>query len=291
MTCSIQRLTAEGLEGAVRLSSTAGWNQRPEDWRMLLELAPAGSFAAVHAGQIVGTAIGIDYARFSWIAMMLVDPAYRGRGLGRRLLEAAIDALPVDRPIRLDATPMGRPLYESHGFRDETGLTRYVLNAEERVDQPPPGPAQPVTAMAAADLEAVDACDPSVFHGVRRRLLQWALEGAPQYARIARTAEGLPQYCFGRPGRLFDQIGPVVAADTRAACALVASALAPAAGAVVVDAFDEPGDFAAWLRGCGFRAQRPLYRMRRPPARGAGGPPDDPQHVLTEFAIAGPEFA
>src|SRR5919198_2677114 len=104
----IRALTSEGLAGALRLSTSAGWNQRVNDWRMLLQLARAGAFAAIADTAVVGTAIGIDYGGFGWIAMMLVDPACRGRGLGRQLLEAAMNALPNDR-IRLDATPAGRP--------------------------------------------------------------------------------------------------------------------------------------------------------------------------------------
>jgi len=62
---------------------------------MLLLLAPAGSFAAVDDGRIVGTAIGIDYGAFGWIAMMLVDHGWRGRGVGSRLLEAAMGGVPA----------------------------------------------------------------------------------------------------------------------------------------------------------------------------------------------------
>ena len=65
---------------------------------MLLHSRPPASFAAVADGRVVGTAIGIDYGRFGWIAMMLVDPAYRGRGLGARLLERAMTALPPTCP-------------------------------------------------------------------------------------------------------------------------------------------------------------------------------------------------
>ena len=106
-----------------------GWNQRLEDWRTLIELAPSGSFVARDDGRVVGTAIGIDYVHCGWIAMMLVAPEYRGRGLGARLLEAAMAAIPPQLPIRLDATPLGRPLYERHGFVLDTSLTRHVRPA------------------------------------------------------------------------------------------------------------------------------------------------------------------
>src|SRR5947199_4205820 len=122
----IRALTFDDLDEAFRLSTTAGWNQQVNDWRMLLRLAPAGAFAAVIEACIVGTAIAIDYGGFAWIAMMLVDPVYRGRGLGRRLLETAMNAVPPNRRIRLDATAQGRPLYERYGFEVETTLSRHV---------------------------------------------------------------------------------------------------------------------------------------------------------------------
>ena len=124
---TIRSLTPVDLEAAFRLSAGAGWNQRLDDWRMLLQLAPAGAFAATRDdGTIVGTAIGIDYGTFGWIAMMLVDPAWRSRGLGARLLEAAMSAVSPGIAIRLDATPLGRPLYRRYGFEDEDALTRHV---------------------------------------------------------------------------------------------------------------------------------------------------------------------
>ena len=78
--------------------------------------------------------------------MMLVAPEYRGRGLGARLLEAAMAALPPELPIRLDATPLGRPLYERHDFVLETSLTRHVR------------PAVTATAAVATEGHASAAC-------------------------------------------------------------------------------------------------------------------------------------
>ncbi|MEO8077077.1 MAG: GNAT family N-acetyltransferase [Acidobacteriota bacterium] len=289
-TVDVRTLAITDLESAFALSSASGWNQRLADWCMLLTLAPSGSFAAVGGGRIVGTAVAIDYGPFGWIAMMLVDPAWRGRGVGARLLEEAIRAVPNRKPIRLDATPLGRTLYRRHGFEDETTITRYVAvpsphRGERKADQGLPA----IRRMAAADLADVSAADEPVFGARRRGLLEWLLNGAPQYANVIERAGGAA-YCFGRQGRLFDQIGPVVAANDASARALVGASLAAAGDrAVVVDAFDRGSRFTAWLRGCGFTAERPLFRMCRPgsdeaPVIEASG------QSFRELAILGPEL-
>ena len=285
----IRLLTEGDLEDALRLSTTAGWNQQIEDWRMLLSLAPAGCFAALDGGTIVGTSMGIPYGEFSWIAMMLVDPAYRGQGLGRRLLEAAVDAVPADRPVRLDATPLGRPLYESFGFVEEATLTRFTASAPHRHPREITGDinkaVHPLT-----DSQTIAALDQRVFGADRSAVLGWALERCPQYARVAADFSG---YCFGRRGRLFDQIGPVVAHDLIMPNALLISALAAAEGRdVVVDAFDDGESFTGWLHTCRFVAQRPLFRMCRSPGRGVvSGRPARADDGPREYAIFGPEFA
>jgi len=306
----IRPLTFTDLDGALRLSTVVGWNQRLDDWRMLLRLAPAGAFAAhldSHDACIVGTAIGIDYGSFAWIAMMLVDPAYRGRGLGSRLLEAAIDAMPSSLPIRLDATPMGRPLYQRYGFEDETTLSRYA-RLKPRAPSEPRAPSASrassiVRPLTDADMAVVVEQDRETFSGTRGAVLEWAFHSAPQYAYVVRNDEGPVDYCLGRQGRLFDQIGPVVARDDDIAHALVSAALAAAGDrSVVVDAFDPStgsgspramsrgesrSTFTAALRDDGFVVQRPLIRMCRPAELGwASG-----HRHTREFAIVGPEFA
>jgi GNAT superfamily N-acetyltransferase len=296
---TIRLLTTHDLDAAFGISAAAGWNQRVADWRMLLQLAPAGSFAAVAESGIIGTAIGIDYGTFGWIAMMLVDPAWRGRGIGARLLEAAMGAVPPEIPIRLDATPLGRPLYQRYGFEDEAMLTRHVARPLDLArggpsnSLPAPEPdveAHHVRRLTEADLPAVNALDDRVFGGHRRIVLKWALDGAPHYAQAIDTGACV-DYCFGRPGRLFDQIGPVVAAGNDTARALVSASLLAAEGkAVVVDAFDRHDGFSGWLRSRGFAASRPLFRMRRAAHDGGRVAHAEPHSGFAERAILGPEF-
>ena len=284
----IRLLTIDDLDGAFALSSTAGWNQQLDDWRMLLRIAPAGSFAALAEGRIVGTAIGIDYGSFGWIAMMLVDPAYRARGIGARLLEAAMAALPPDRPIRLDATPLGRPLYQRYGFEDETTLSRRVADPRDRHVLPVSG-LQPLTS---ADLAIITKEDRTVFGGNRSAVLEWTHARAPEYAWGMRTDSGVVQYCLGRPGRLFDHVGPVVARDHDIATALVSAAVRAAGDRpIVIDAFDSRKTFSGWLGDNGFQVQRPLFRMSRPGRARQSAVEDTIRPPLFEFAILGPEFA
>ena len=285
----IRQLDVRDIDAAFALSTAAGWNQRREDWQMLLQVAPAGSVAAESAGRIVGTAIGIDYGGFGWIAMMLVDEAYRGRGVGGRLLEAAIEAIPRHVSIRLDATPLGRPLYERYGFREETRLTRYVIDGARQL---PTGSSSRVRQLTDGDLAVVLDNDPEIFGGDRRAVLEWMAKCAPDYTRVARRDSATTSYCFGRQGRVFDQIGPVVTDGDDVARDLVDAALANAGTrAVAIDAFDSHRAFGSWLSARGFQPQRPLFRMRLL-RQGATAPTAAAhQSSLIERAILGPEFA
>jgi GNAT superfamily N-acetyltransferase len=315
----LRLLTVDDLDDALRLSTIVGWNQRLDDWRILLQIAPGAAFAAVIDGRIAATAMGIDYGRFWWIAMMLVDPAYRRRGLGRRLLETAMGAAPAHLPIRLDATPLGRPLYLQYDFVDECTLSRHV-----RRGRPAFAPASSralrrgrpasralksgvdVRPMQSSDLAMIVEKDRTIFGGNRAAVLEWAFHDAPQFAHVVHASDGPTHYCFGRLGRLFDQVGPVVAGDERIAQALAGAALDAAADRpVVVDAFDPStssgssratsrGDrqieFAAWLDSRGFAVERPLVRMCRP-ATAKRATTAVTSSVIVEFAIFGPEFA
>jgi len=282
-------LECDDLDQALGLSTSVGWNQDLDDWRLFLRIAPAGAFAAVAGGRVVGTAIGVDYGGFAWIAMMLVDPAYRGCGLGARLLEAALESVPANLPVRLDATPLGQQLYRRYGFDVETTLSRFVVDRLLA----PPADARAVRPLTIADLPFAIERDREIFGGTRAPVLQWAFHSAPRYAHVARGPDGSIQYCFGRRGRLFDQIGPVVAGDAAVAQALVQAASVAANGRpVAVDAFDSRTAFTAGLSEHGFVVERSFFRMFLARGRSAERPqrPEGVTAGVSEYAIFGPEF-
>src|SRR3954470_11629717 len=177
----IRELGDGDLLDALALSTSAGWNQQLDDWRMLRALAGSAAFAAEAGGRVTGTALALDYGEFAWIAMMLVEPGARGQGLGTLLLSAALKTVRPDRPVWLDATPAGRSLYRRFGFDDAATLTRFV---NRRAIVPDPRGLHSTRPMPATHPPRVSSHDVDVFGGDRGRVLAWALQRAPHYARL-----------------------------------------------------------------------------------------------------------
>jgi len=274
-------MTLDDVPEGLRLSREAGWNQREEDWRLLLGLNPGRFVAAVSHGRVIGTGGAACYGTaLAWVCMILVDAAQRGRGVGTRLVEAVLERLDDMQTVGLDATRQGEGVYARLGFAESGRLFRMA------VDRPRRGHPRAVETQALGrdELDGVLELDREVFGADRGELLRWALEQAPEAARVAKDRGAVEGYCLGRRGDHSHQIAPIVARRVAVARALVADALeAPRAGRVIVDAAVHHTDWLESLRGLGFREHRPLMRMYRGGAR-APGRPD------LQLAIFGPEF-
>jgi ribosomal protein S18 acetylase RimI-like enzyme len=107
------------------------------DVRFLLGLAralgrPFFRFLVIEADEkIVGTTLLSFPPRAGYLSMVVVDPAYRGRGLARRLIEEARQAtVRRGRPYCvldvLDNNTPARRLYDSSGYRRLRGTGFYV---------------------------------------------------------------------------------------------------------------------------------------------------------------------
>jgi len=65
-----------------------------------------------------------DWATFAWIADVVIDPPYRGRGLGKWLAECAVSHPAIQGTRQLLLTRDAHTLYERFGFQREECLTR-----------------------------------------------------------------------------------------------------------------------------------------------------------------------
>jgi predicted N-acetyltransferase YhbS len=244
------------LDGAVSLSREAGWLHRREDWAMSLPLSRG--FAAMQDGRVVGTAMltpfGDDCAT---INMVIVAAALRGRGLGRRLMNAVIAAAGA-RECRLVATPEGMPLYETLGFRASHEINQHQADLGAPPDAPPQNG---VVWASEADEPAIAALDRAA-HGIDRTALTHRLA---EVGRLAVLREGgrLAGYgalrSFGR-GEL---VGPVIAQTQDQARALIDFLAAARSGTVLrIDTLATSG-LSPWLAGRGLPQVGGGVAMRR----------------------------
>ncbi|MBI1763104.1 MAG: GNAT family N-acetyltransferase [Acidobacteria bacterium] len=277
-------MNSADIEAGLQLCRASRWNQVRRDWELFLRLSPQGCRVAVRDERVIGTVTTVRYPqRFSWIGMVLVDPAERGQGIGTQLLREAFAVLHAEPCLRLDATPAGYPVYRKLNFVEEYRLSR--LEAAQFKPEVGKNPAQP---LRAADFAEVCALDEPAFGAPRRVLLEWLWAGAPELAWIVRRGAALAGFVCGRHGFNFTHLGPLVAVDEETARQLVAACLHRHMGApVILDVPQQQINWLQWLSAAGFREQRPLIRMwfRQQPGRASGY-----GALENQFAILGPEF-
>lgn len=260
-------MTAADVPLGMRLKEQAGWNQLEADWRRFLAMQPDGCFVAEWDGDPVGTAVGCVFGSVAWIAMVLVDEAVRGRGIGKALVERTV--MSVEQrgatSVRLDATPLGRPVYEKLGFVPQYELTRYAGILDLRTCRPQASPTtQPALRVAAPDdYEAIFALDYSATRTDRRKFLARLFQERPAQVYVVDREGCIEGYLTTRLGSAAAQLGPCIAIG-EAGERLLGDACRRLAGGRVY--LDVPG---AHDRACrfaevgGVEAQRTLTRMCR----------------------------
>jgi GNAT superfamily N-acetyltransferase len=281
----LRTMTKHDIPAGLRLKELAGWNQTAADWNRFLDASPEGCFVAEVEGEVRGTATTISFEnKFAWIGMVLVDPEYRSRGIGTKLLERTIEYLDHEKmpTMKLDATPQGKPLYEKLGFVTEYGIERWVLKRAPQADLEIADSKRVL--LSPAQLGSILGKDREVFGADRSPLLRSLYEETPQYAMSVCSRGTLQGYTFGRKGSFADHLGPWMAEDSATARSLLHGFLARCSReTLIVDCLTANAVAVELLRTSGFSYARTLTRM----CRGSNSYPGNPD---TLCAILGPEF-
>jgi len=255
----IRKMTSADIPLGMRLKAENGWNQLEADWRRQLDLEPDGGLVAEIDGQGVGTACACVFGDIAWISMVLVDKAVRGQGIGSALMQHVVQHLDERgvATIRLDATPLGRPVYEKLGFLGDFGLTRYegMMKTTETVAG--------VLPMFAGDLPAVCELDETVTKTGREKLLRHLFEAMPGQMRKYVAANRLQGFCLCRPGAHGWQIGPLVGEPDAGRALLIDAAKRFTGQRVYADVPVDHPWAGNLVKSLGLKVQRPFLRMSR----------------------------
>src|SRR5258705_1343843 len=273
----IRVMTKQDIPAGLRLNTLSGWNQTSADWKRFLVSSPQGCFVMEDGNNVVGTAATICYEnRFAWIGMVLVDPQYRKQGIGTQLLNKTIEHLDHSNifTIKLDATPLGKPLYAKLGFISEFEIERWILKR-------PPGtisttPSTPPAPLPEDQQQEIFTLDRKCFGADRSFLLRSLCEQAPELA-ITAWQNRLPTcFAFGRHGLFADHLGPCMATSRVAAKKLLSEFLARSSREIlIVDCIKSNPGVVESLAALGFVPSRPLTTLGRGPD-GLPARPDSP---------------
>jgi ribosomal protein S18 acetylase RimI-like enzyme len=267
-------LTPADVPRALALSNRVGWNQTADDWHLFIACGRTLGLFDGEAG-LVATAAVLPYDNgFGYISMVIVDPAWRRRGLAQRLMGECVDALRRERRAALlDATPAGALVYRGLGFVELATMERWegeggtVAEIGRAAVRLPPN-----------EFDRLIAADATAFGSPRRFLLEDFLRRDGTLAWVHDDG-----FLVMRQGRRAMQIGPLIASSDEAARVLLATAITAARGRVFLDLFTPWRDLAALLEASGFVRQRPFVRMTLDRAT----LPGDPRRLAI---AAGPEF-
>ncbi|WP_237883455.1 GNAT family N-acetyltransferase [Pseudomonas sp. PGPR40] len=266
-------MTPADVASAHALSVQLKWPHRLEDWAMLQRIAQG--FVVEDAGRLIGTAFTCAQGNYATIGLVIVSDEYQGQGIGRKLMELALEAC-GSRTAVLNATLAGAPLYASQGFIEFGHIQQHQGHA--RVPAPNDLAAgercRPLTETDRSDqIELANAGSGLDRHAVLNDLFD-SVEHSVGIERDGqlRTFALLRQFGRGR------YIGPVIAENPQQAKHLIAVLLAQ-----VPDAFvrmDIPSDsgLAPWLEEAGLKRVDSVAQMAR-------GTPPQAIGAVHQFAL------
>ena len=222
---ALRRMRESDLEGCLRLTQAVRWPHRLKDWQLHFQIGDG--WVALKEDVIVGVTMWWKYDdRIATIGLVVVDGALQGRGIGGRLMDAAMDSVgPCVQ--KLMATQAGLKLYENCGFVavGKIGQTQGEVTIETPVAAAAGVAIRPVIL---SDLPALADLDAQAFGARRDSLISALLQDE---RGVVAHRDGQPAgFALIRESGLGQTIGPVVATDEELAVALVSQLMAAESG-------------------------------------------------------------
>ncbi len=259
-------MTRSDLPHGEKLSQQAGWNQTAADWQRFLQLQPDGCFVAQLNDQLVGTVTTCLFDSVGWIGMMLVASSARSQGVGRALMQQAIDFLEsrAATTIRLDATPLGEPLYTSLEFITQYRLTRFAGKVHCPNSEKPDSKNNNEAYSQKPDWDRIATFDTSLI-GYSRKKIFPLLEADPEiHTFVDCDGQEILGYVCTRPGRLAAYVGPCMVRSPKVGERLMRQALGQYhSQAVIVDVPNDNRRAVEAVASFGLEPSRELVRMCR----------------------------
>ena len=280
MTISIRDLVDADLEMAdaiLKLAFRSSISRLYDLW-LYRQIQPDGWFVASQGKHLIGTVGATNYGAFAHVGLMAVHPDVQRQGVGFALMQFILARLEQQQvpKVLLDASEIGRPLYDKLGFvaYDETFVFQRNSNFAIRERAPH------IQTLSVRELDELVQWDTDVFGANRRRVFQVLLDVFPERALMQRDEEGrLMGYVFAQKNR----IGPWVMLQSCNAEELLRAALVlPYEETISVTVPAVNREAIELLQRYGFERVRTNRHM----GRGVSGPPGQRQKIYAQTSLA-----
>lgn len=263
----VRTMTRADLDLAIAWAAEEGWNPGLHDADAFWAADRQGFLIAEHEGEAVGCISAVCYGEgFGFLGFYIVRPAWRGRGFGLALWQAAMARFGT-RLVGLDGVVAQQENYRKSGFALVHRNVRYGAARPVAPHATPGFAVAPIATLSFADLSAYDRA----FFPAPRDAFLHAWTTLPGHVGLAlHDAHGLAGYGVIRPCRDGSKIGPLFADTPDAARTLFAALLDRAPpGPVFLDLPEPNADAVAMAKAAGmtpsFETAR-MYAAGTPPA-------------------------
>ncbi|MCC8392160.1 GNAT family N-acetyltransferase [Paraburkholderia sp. MMS20-SJTR3] len=203
----VRTMTAAEVPLAIEWAANEGWNPGRDDARCFRAADPGGFFVGELHGEPVASISAVAYdAHFGFIGLYIVRPEFRGKGLGLRLWQHAMDYL-GGRNVGLDGVVAQQANYRKSGFQLAHRNIRF-----QGVAHGAPASAA-ITDLSTVPFDQLAAYDRRWFPAARADFLKaWIAQ--PDVIALASIRDGLiGGYGVLRACRQGRKIGPLFADD------------------------------------------------------------------------------
>ena len=209
------------------LLQRAGWNQTSEDLTSMINLNQHGIFIASfnYENQEIplGSGVSLSVSKdLSWIGMILVHPELRRQGIARSIMNKCLQHARLVQQksiIGLDATPLGKQVYDSLGFKDSFTIWRSEIETSLRVN------VNSDVTLLNLDFKAIKEYLKQIDYIERLDIIE-ILNSLTASRNIMAIKDGkIVGFALSRPGRLKPFIGPLIADSEKAAMSILTEVL------------------------------------------------------------------
>lgn len=256
----VERFGEKDIPGLVALSASVGWDYDEAELKTVLSSGEIVGFVDGN-GKIISSAAIIPYGEeLASLGMVIVHPEHQGLGLGKKVTESCLLAVPDGTAVMLVATPEGRPMYERMGFFAASKIIKCLADFYTPGDLNDDG--IEIRRVVSGDIAEILDMDRKAFGGDRRILMENRIRQARRSVVAMNTQGKLLGFCLSVEGPVNMIIGPLAAENDHVAALLIDAVSRDYSGKLRIDIPAERDSILPFLKARGFveSAMPPLMK-------------------------------